>query len=95
MVGRAEIADVLKLPVADIWRRYRKCAFISKPDFENYFSGLEEGYVLEFTNARLFPRQLELSELRDRFGFEPPQSFLYATPILRKAIHDEFANVSD
>ena len=48
MVGRAEIADVVKLPVADIWRRYHKCAFISQPDFENYFSGLKEGFVLEY-----------------------------------------------
>lgn len=95
MVGRAEIADVVKLPIADIWKRYQKCAFISKADFQSYFSGLEEGFVLEFANARPFPRQLDLSELRDRFGFEPPQSFLYATPMLRKAIRDEFANVSD
>jgi predicted transcriptional regulator/DNA-binding XRE family transcriptional regulator len=95
MVGRAEIADVVKLPLADIWRRYSKCASISKRDFQSYFSGLKEGFVLEFANARPFPRQLELSELRDRFGFEPPQSFLYATPILRRAIQDEFAGVSD
>jgi predicted transcriptional regulator/DNA-binding XRE family transcriptional regulator len=94
MVGRAEIADIIKLPVADIWRRYRKSAYITKSDFESYFSGLKEGFVLEFANAQLFPRQLELSELRDRFGFEPPQSFLYATPILRKAVQDEFASVS-
>jgi predicted transcriptional regulator/DNA-binding XRE family transcriptional regulator len=95
MVGSAEIADVVKLPVAQIWRRYRKCAFVSKPDFESYFSGLNEGFVLKFANARPFPRQLELSELRDRFGFEPPQSFLYATAVLRRAIQDEFASIPD
>lgn len=95
MVGRAEIADVIKLPVKDIWRQYSKTAFIKRPDFDAYFEGVDEGFALEFANARPFTRPLTLSELRDRFGFEPPQSFLYATPILRKALHDEFPNVSD
>jgi predicted transcriptional regulator/transcriptional regulator with XRE-family HTH domain len=95
MIGRAEIADVIKLPVEQIWRQFGKSAFIKRPDFDAYFAGVEEGFALQFENARPFPRALALSELRDRFDFEPPQSFLYATPILRKALHDEFPNVSD
>ncbi|MEO0917610.1 MAG: Cro/Cl family transcriptional regulator, partial [Pseudomonadota bacterium] len=35
-----------------------------------------------------------LSELREKFGFEPPQSFLYAKHNLRKALQDEPAIVS-
>lgn len=94
IVGRAEIADVVKLPIDQIWQQYSKRASIARPDFDSYFAGLDEGFALQFKNARPFSRPLQLAELRDRFGFEPPQSFLYATPILRKALADEFPNVS-
>lgn len=95
MVGRAEISGVVKRPVKEIWRAYGRTAFIKRRDFDAYFDGLKEGFALEFANARPFPRPIPLTELRDRFGFEPPQSFLYATPILRKALYDEFPSVSD
>jgi predicted transcriptional regulator len=93
MVGSAEITDVIKLPIAQIWKKYGKSASIERSDFDTYFDGLHEGFALRFINARPFPRPLELSELRERFGFAPPQSFLYATPVLRKAILDEFPGV--
>lgn len=93
LVGRAEIADVVKVPVPEIWRKYSDSAFIEKSDFNEYFRGLQEGFVLKFKNAQPLPRQLNLAELRERFGFEPPQSFLYAKPLLRVALQDEYSNV--
>src|ERR1700742_3873226 len=95
LVGRAEIANVVKLPVRDIWKRYSESAFIEKADFKTYFSGLDEGYAIKFANARPLKRQLELAELRERFNFEPPQSFLYASPILRRALRDEQSGLFD
>ena len=95
MVGSAEIAGVFKLPVADIWKRFSKVAHVKQDTFKKYFSGLEDGFALQFRNARAFSRPLELTELRKRFGFEPPQSFLYATSTLRTALRDEYADVSD
>lgn len=95
MVGRAEIIDVMKLPVADIWKRFARSASIQKSEFDLYFDGLNEGFALKFANACPLPRQLDLSELRERFGFEPPQSFLYATPVLRRALQDEYSDVSN
>ncbi len=95
MVGRAEIVDILKLPVHDIWRQFSKRAFIKRADFNQYFGGLDEGFALKFANAQALPRPLDLTELRERFGFEPPQSFLYAKPTLRRALQNEYANVSD
>jgi predicted transcriptional regulator/DNA-binding XRE family transcriptional regulator len=94
MVGRAEISDVIKAPISQLWRRFSDSAFIHKADFEEYFKGLDHGFALMFSNARPLPRQLELSELRERFGFEPPQSFLYAKPSLRIALQDEYTKVS-
>lgn len=93
IVGRAEIIDVIKLPVREIWRRFSDVAFIAREDFDTYFEGLGHGFALKFANAKPLPRQLDLAELRERFGFEPPQSFLYAKPILRTALQVEYSNI--
>ncbi len=95
MVGSTEIQSVIKLPVTEIWKKFRKMAQITKSEFEQYFRGLEEGFALRISNARTFSRPVNLDELRDRFAFEPPQSFLYATPVLRMALRDEYSDISD
>lgn len=95
MVGSAEIAGIFKLPVPDIWERFGKMAEIEQSSFDEYFAGVRDGFALRFTNVRAFSRSIELPELRRRFGFEPPQSFLYATSILRTALQDEYSDVSD
>lgn len=95
MVGRAEIIGVVKTSVASLWRKYSSQALIRRQDFDDYFGGLDEGYALKLSNARPLPRPLDLNELRKRFGFEPPQSYLYAKPVLRKALQDEYTNVSN
>ncbi|MBS9719190.1 helix-turn-helix domain-containing protein [Tianweitania sp. BSSL-BM11] len=94
MVGIAEIRDVFKLPVEQIWNEFQTSAYIGRDKFDRYFEGLREGYALVFEGVRTFSRPLPLSELREKFGFEPPQSFLYAKRDLRKALRDEPAIVS-
>lgn len=94
MVGTVSIRDVLKLPLEQIWSEFESTAFIERPLFDKYFEGLEYGYALIFDDVKSFSRPLPLHELRERFGFEPPQSYLYATRDLRKALQDEPAVVS-
>lgn len=89
IVGTAQISGVCRKPVATIWKKYSQYACIKKRDFDSYFAGLNEGYVLHFENARSLRRTVSLQELRERFSFEPPQSFLYAKPILREALIHE------
>ena len=93
MVGRAEISDIVRLPVSAIWREYGSEALVEKKDFDEYFCGLEEGVVLKLENVLELPRHFSLSELRERFGFEPPQSFLYAKPDLQGALQDEYTSI--
>ena len=95
MIGSAKIAGVRKLPVADIWKKYSGVAHIARDDFEQYFSGLNEGFAISLGSAQRFSRPVELAELRERFDFEPPQSFLYASPLLRTALQNEYANIPD
>jgi predicted transcriptional regulator/DNA-binding XRE family transcriptional regulator len=95
MVGSTEIKDVIKLPIVDIWKKFGGMAQIDRSDFDDYFSGLKDGFALKIANARPFTRPIDRSELRERFDFEPPQSFLYASPLLRTALEDEYPDVSD
>jgi predicted transcriptional regulator len=95
MIGSTEIENVTKMPVKDIWKNFGKMAQINKADFDDYFAGAEDGFALKISNARPFSRPINLTELRSRFGFEPPQSFLYATKLLRTALQNEYSDVSD
>lgn len=94
MVGVAEIKDVLKLPIDQIWSEFEDTAFIDKPDFDKYFEGLDFGFALLFDDVRTFSDPIPLSKLREQFGFEPPQSYLYAKRDLRRALKDESSVVS-
>lgn len=91
MVGMADIKRVLKMPVKEIWAQFEKVACIEKDAFDQYFDGVENGFALQFENIRALKEPLPLTELRQRFGFEPPQSFLYAKHDLRRALNNEFA----
>lgn len=91
LTGVAEIQGVLKESVENIWLNFSETAHIKENDFFDYFSGVETGFVIQFQNARPFHRSLSLDELRSRFDFEPPQSFLYAKPLLREALKYESA----
>jgi predicted transcriptional regulator len=95
MVGSTEIQTVVKLPIQDIWKKFGKMAQIKKQHFDEYFAGLDHGFALKIANPRAFSRPVNLAELRNRFDFEPPQSFLYATPILRTALQYEYPDVSN
>jgi predicted transcriptional regulator/DNA-binding XRE family transcriptional regulator len=95
LVGAAEICDVERLPLPMLWRRHGASASIDKADFESYFTGLDEGYALFMTKPRSFLRPLDLSELKERFGFQAPQSYLYAKPNLVRALQHEPSDLSD
>jgi predicted transcriptional regulator len=86
LTGSARIQDVQRLAVPDLWRKHRSGACLQKGEFENYFSGLERGYAIVLAAARPLARPVGLPELRERFGFEPPQSYQYIKPDLRALI---------
>jgi len=86
MIGMAEIDGVTRLPVDQLWKQYSREAVIKKQDFYKYFEGVEEGFALQFRNVQSFSEPLSLEYLRARFGFEPPQSYLYAKHNFREAL---------
>jgi predicted transcriptional regulator/DNA-binding XRE family transcriptional regulator len=93
LVGSAEIGQVHRRTPQEIWKDFADRACIARKDFDNYFDGVDCGYAIELRHARRLSRPLGLSELRDRFSFEPPQSFLYATPQIREALQNERSEI--
>lgn len=86
LTGSARIKDVQRLAVPDLWKRHRRGACLHKREFEDYFSGLGRGYAIVLTSAKPLPRPVGLSELRERFDFEPPQSYQYIRPHMRALV---------
>lgn len=95
LTGVAEIGEVLKKSPSKIWDTFSSEACIRRNDFDTYFNGVENGFVIKLRNARPLRRAIDLAELRQRFNFEPPQSYLYATPQLREALRYECSELSN
>lgn len=86
LTGSARIEEVQLLAVPELWEKHRAAACLEKKDFENYFSGLDNGYAIVLNSAKPLARPVKLPELRQRFGFEPPQSYQYIRPDLRALV---------
>lgn len=78
MIGYATIADVRHLRVDQIWQLYANQAGVSREEFDAYFLGAKEGYVIELHDVRRFHESVTIEYLRKRFGFRAPQSYQYA-----------------
>lgn len=93
LTGIAEIERVISGAPSAIWENYSRAACIAREDFELYFAGATSATAIKLRHARRLRRSLALEELRERFNFEPPQSFLYAAPDLREALRYECSEV--
>lgn len=93
LTGLAEIEDVIERSPNQIWKEFSGQACISRTQFRSYFSGVPSAFAIKLRDARRLRRPIELAELRERFSFEPPQSFLYAQPRLREALQYECAEL--
>jgi predicted transcriptional regulator/DNA-binding XRE family transcriptional regulator len=93
LTGIAQIERVINSSVTGLWKYFAREACVTREEFRSYFSGIENGVAIKLCRARALRRVLELDELRERFNFEPPQSFLYATPQLREALSYECSEI--
>jgi len=93
LTGIAEIEGVIKCSPDDIWQNFSHQTCVARADFESYFAGVDRGFAIKLRRARPLRRAVDLAELRGRFSFEPPQSFLYAKPQLRKALCYECSDI--
>jgi predicted transcriptional regulator len=86
LTGSACIQEVQWLAVTELWEKHCFAACLQKKEFEDYFSGLKRGYAIVLTAVKPLERPVGLPELRERFGFEPPQSYQYIRPDMRALV---------
>ena len=89
LIGSAKIKAVHCTDLPTLWKTHRKAVCLDKSDFEAYFAGLERGYAIVLHSPCPLERPVGLTELRKRFGFEPPQSYQYASPHIRGLVENE------
>ena len=77
VVGCATIRSVRRLSTRDIWRQFGQAACITKTAFDEYFSERQHGYAIQLADVTRFCTPILIDILRARFGFSPPQSFMY------------------
>jgi predicted transcriptional regulator len=77
VVGYARIREVLRLPVARIWREHGPATCVSKREFDEYFRSLKFGYAIFLDRIRLLNPQIAAKDLQQDFGIVPPQSYRY------------------
>lgn len=77
IIGQVTIVSVEKLPITKLWNTTKGETFITKTDFDRYFSGLSEGFALRLEKPKKFNSPIVVSDLVERFDFLPPQSFRY------------------
>ena len=88
LIGSAKIKAVQCMDLSTLWKTHSIAACLGKSAFESYFNGLKRGYAIILDSARPLNRPVGLTELRQRFGFEPPQSYQYASPRIRELVED-------
>ena len=73
VIGEFTVAEIITLPLDELWQRTEAYAGLSLAEFRAYFGGKERGTALLIDRARLFgtPRRIE------DFMRRAPQSFSY------------------
>lgn len=70
------VASIHEYSPNKIWREFGPRAGVSRPDFDQYFKGVEKGCVIVFREIVRLETSLSLSKLRSTLGrFLPPQFF--------------------
>lgn len=77
--GSARVVKLAHLRINKLWGNISNLAGISRNEFDEYFEGAEMGVALFLENPIEFDKKPKLPLLRQQIGFEPPQSFRYAS----------------
>lgn len=88
IIGAAEIKNVNKLPIKELWLKHRKHICISKAEFDSYYTNVEYGFGIELQRVVKFESSIKINELKASFSFHPPQSYRYVKGKLRQLLND-------
>ncbi len=86
LVGMIPILGVEKISLDEIWTKYADAAGVTRAEFNQYFEGKNTGVAIKLGGFMPLAKPMELTELRNRFDFVPPQSFSYIRADFRDAV---------
>lgn len=76
LVGVGILEEVKTGNPVDLWRKYSRCAGLTKQEFFSYFVGVERGAALVFDTVARLRHPISLSQLKElEPNFHPPQFF--------------------
>lgn len=78
ITGVALIKDIQFLPLIEIKNLYQLSAGVSAQSIDDYFADKTYGYIIELEQIKELKRPVGILEI-SRLGFNPPQSFCYAS----------------
>ena len=62
VIGTAEIADMIDLPLTELWKRVRKSAFVTLDEFHGYFQPHDRRKAFVRRNPVRFPSPIPITE---------------------------------
>jgi predicted transcriptional regulator len=78
ITGYAFITAISKLSPSEAWAQYAGKAQISKHDFDEYYQGTDQAFVIHLKEAVRLLEPISLADLRsERILSNPPQSYRY------------------
>jgi predicted transcriptional regulator len=95
IIGAARIKAVRRMRVGALWRSFGIRACVEREAFFDYFSDICEGYGVVLGPVAQFKHAIPVSELRERYGFSPPQSYRYVRGQLAKLLEDDRLQIPD
>jgi predicted transcriptional regulator len=95
LIGAARIEGVQRMSPARLWRRFRDQACVPEELFNSYFEGAAEGFGVMLGGVVRFNEPIPVSELKERFRFSPPQSYVYVQGLLTGLMDDERIQIPD
>lgn len=95
IIGAAQIKNVRRMTVEGLWRTFRGQICIPRSSFLNYFNGASEGVGVVVGLVISFDTAITAFELRERFSFSPPQSYLYIRGKLTELLDDQRIQIPD
>lgn len=76
--GFFRVSQIIKETPERLWPLVSAYAGISKPEFDNYYSGASIGFGINIDRVRKFKNPISLAWLKAKWpGFLPPRSYRY------------------
>lgn len=78
ITGYAFITEITKSSPSEAWAQHAGKAQISKHDFDEYYQGADQAFVIHLKEAARLLEPISLADLRsEQILFNPPQSYRY------------------